>query len=82
MHGGGARRPRGLDDARDVEIALAYGGRPDEHRLVGAAHVGRVAVGLRVDGDGADAEATAGAEDAAGDLAAVGDQDFGEHGAS
>ncbi|MNU09124.1 hypothetical protein D3C72_2555160 [compost metagenome] len=38
-----------------------------------------VGVGFGVDGDGADAEGLAGADDAAGDLAAVGDEDLGEH---
>lgn len=33
-------------------------------------------VGLRVDGDGFDAELFAGADDAAGDLAAVGNEDL------
>ena len=41
----------------------------------------RVAVGLRVDGDGGDAELVERADDADRDLAAVGDQDLGEHAA-
>src|SRR5579864_6145456 len=40
----------------------------------------RVGVGLRIDRDGAQAEALGGARDAAGDLAAIGDQDGAEHG--
>jgi hypothetical protein len=41
--------------------------------------VGGIAIGLGVDGHGGDAGATAGAEDAAGDLPAVGDEDGPEH---
>ena len=39
-----------------------------------------VAVGLAVGDDGLDAERPAGAQDAQGDLAAVGDEDLAEHG--
>ena len=42
-------------------------------------HVQRVRVGLGVDGHGRDAELAAGADDAHGDLAAVGDEDLLEH---
>ena len=62
--------------ARNVEVALARGGRADADGLVGESHVQRFAVGLGVDGDGLDAELAAGADDAQGDLAAIGDQDF------
>jgi hypothetical protein len=47
---------------------------------VGLGDVRGVRVGVGVDGDGADAEAAAGGEDAAGDLAPVGDQNSGDHG--
>src|SRR5712671_5311211 len=39
----------------------------------------RIAIGVRVHRNSADAEAARGADHAAGDLAAVGDQDFFEH---
>ena len=55
------------------------GGRPDPDGGVGLAHVRRLGVGVAVDGDRADAEAPQGADDAAGDLAAVGDEDGVEH---
>ena len=45
-------------------------------RLVGHAHVQRAAVGLGEHGDGGDAQLAAGADHAARDLAAVGDQDL------
>src|SRR5262249_15418355 len=45
-------------------------------RLVGHEHVERLAVRLRVHGDGGDAELAAGPDDTHRDLAAVGDEDF------
>ena len=69
----------GADDRRDVQIAQRALGRTDADGLVGEAHVQAVAVGLRVDGDGPDAQVLAGADDAEGDLAAVGDQNLLEH---
>ena len=62
-----------------VEIGLPGRGGADQHRLVGLAHVQGVGVGLGIDGDGAQAHAAGGAEHAAGDLAAIGDQDGFEH---
>ena len=50
------------------------------HRLVGEPRVQRAAIGLGVDGDRAQAEPPRGADDAAGDFAAVGNQDALEHG--
>ena len=47
--------------------------------LFGGEDVLGVAVGFGVDRDGADAEAAQRADDAAGDDAAIGDEDFGEH---
>ena len=41
--------------------------------------VARVAIGVGIDGDRADAQPPRGRDDPAGDLAAVGDQDLGEH---
>ena len=70
----------GLDDLLDVQIALGRDRGADQERLVGLAHVGRVAVDLRVDGDRADPHLLQGAGDADRDLAAVGYQDLLEHG--
>ena len=66
----------GADHGGNVEVAAGALGRADADGLVGEAHVQAVAVGLRVDGDRADAQFLAGADDAQGDLAAVGDQDL------
>ncbi len=75
---GGGRQ---IDQRVRVEIAqnriLA-----DVISLVGLLHMERVAVGVGVDGDRLDAELGAGAHDADGDLAPVGDQYFLEHGSA
>ena len=65
---------RRRDDALDVEIAVTRPRRPEQHRLVGERDMHRLAVGLGIDGDGAQPHGARRADDAAGDLAAVGDQ--------
>jgi hypothetical protein len=65
-----------VEQLLDDEIALAGRRRADVVRLVGEAHVGRVAVGVGVDGHGGDAQFARRAQDAHGDLAAVGNQQF------
>ena len=79
MNGLGAALAGGRQDALPVEIALPRGGGADEHGLVGIGDVGPAGVSLGVDGDGSDPEGAAGADDAAGDLAAIGDEDALEH---
>ena len=81
MDGLGAGALDRVEQPLDHEIALARRARAEQERLIGALDVRRVAVELRVDGDGRDPELLAGADDADRDLAAVGDQDLGEHGA-
>ena len=76
----GAGALRCLEHPLDDEIALGRGGRPDEVRLVGHAGVERVAVGFRVDGDGADAQLPERAEDPHGDLAPICDEHTRERG--
>ncbi len=51
-----ARGAGGLEQPVDVEIALGGHRRPDEVRFVCLGHVRRVAVGLRVHGDGLHAQ--------------------------
>jgi len=53
--------------------------RADADSFVGKADMEGIAVGLTVDGDGADPEFLAGANHAEGDFSAVGDEDFLEH---
>mmetsp|Transcript_482 Transcript_482/g.1018 ORF Transcript_482/g.1018 Transcript_482/m.1018 type:complete len:696 (+) Transcript_482:336-2423(+) len=76
-------RPRLLDrptDLVDVEVALGRGRRPDADGLVGEGDVRGFDVGGGVDGHGGDAVGAGRAEDAAGDFAAVGDEDFAKGG--
>ena len=80
VNGGAAGLPRRVDDLLLAEVGLVRAGGPDRDRLVRRQHVLGARVGLRVDGHGADPQAPAGADDPDGDLAAVGYQDFVEHG--
>ena len=82
VHGLGAGVAAGLDDRLDLQVALGRGGGADPHGDVGFAHVPGAGVGVGVDGDRADAQGAQGADDAAGDLAAVGDEDGAEEWAS
>ena len=72
----GAGPARGVDDGVDAQVALRGRARADVDRLVGFAHVPRVAIAVGVDGDRRQAHLAARADDPDGDLAAVGDQDF------
>ena len=73
------RRPGGGQHGLDVEVALPRRGGPDAHRLVGLPDMGRACIGIGEDGHGSDAHPAQGADDPAGDGAAVGDQDLVEH---
>ena len=75
----GARIDRRRDDAVVAQIAFADRCGADMDCLVGHLDMQRAGIGVGIDGDGGDAHAPRGADDAAGDLAAVGDEDFGEH---
>jgi hypothetical protein len=59
---------------RLVPVRLGRVGRSDQDRLVRLGHERQTGVGLRVDGDGAHTQLPGGADDAAGDLPAVGDE--------
>ena len=61
------------------EIALRGRRRADMHRLVGHLDMHGLAIGVGIDRDGRDAHLPRRLDDAAGDLAAIGDQDFLEH---
>ncbi len=65
-----------LEDLLATKIALGARRRPDRIRLVGEPHVQRVAVGVTVDGDRAEAHLAERADHSHGDLTAVGDQDL------
>ncbi len=74
-----SRDLRGVEDGRLVQVALPRGGWADAQGLVRLRHIRRCSIGLGIHGDGAQAQAAAGALDAQGDLAAIGDQDGVEH---
>ena len=80
MHGLGAGLFRHLDHALDVEIAVARPRRAEQDGLIRHRDVHGIGVGGRMDCDGGDAELLAGALHPKRDFAAVGDQDFVEHG--
>ena len=73
MDGRGLRPAGGGKDRRAVQVSVRLA-EPD--RLASELHVRRPAVGVGVDGHGRKAHLAKGAEDAAGDLAPVGDQDL------
>ena len=75
--GSGARR--GVEYARDVEVALPRRGRPQPHRFVRLEHMPRADVGVAVHGDGLDAQPPQGPDHPHRDLAAVGNQHRLEH---
>jgi hypothetical protein len=77
---GGSPRPLGdLDDPVYLEIALTSRRRTDEMRLVRHLHEKCLRIGLRIDRDRAHPQPLGSTDDAAGDLAAVGNQDALEH---
>src|SRR3990170_2887216 len=69
----------GGDEARDLEIGQARGGRADANVVVGEPHVEALAVRLAVDRHGLDPELPARPDHPQGDFPAVRDQDLLEH---
>ena len=67
------------DHRRNVEIAARALCGTNANGFIGESHVQAVAIGLRVNGHGFDAKILAGANDANGDFASIGDQNFLEH---
>ena len=78
MHGLGARRLRRSDQGVDREIGLRRRRGADAHGVVGEADMQRIGVSVAIDRYGAKAFGARGANDAAGDLAAIGDEHGGE----
>ncbi len=76
----GAGRLRRCDDLVDAQVAVACGPGTDLHGLVGHGGERRTSVGLGDDGNRLHPEAAGGLDDANGDFAAIGDQDFLQHG--
>src|ERR1019366_7360484 len=69
----------GADHRGNVEITLRQLRRANANRLIGKAHMQRIAIRFTVDCDGPDAEFLACANDAQRDLAAIRYQNFLEH---
>ena len=82
MDGLGTGFPGGVEDCVYAQVTLARRRRADQHRFVGEPDMARARVGFGIDGHRSDAQAAGGLDDPTGDLAAVRDQDFAEHGAS
>ena len=80
MHRVGAGDLAGREQRGHVEIAVLRRRRADADALVGEAHMHGVGVGGGMHRDGGDAQFLARAQDAQGDLAAIGYQDLVEHG--
>ena len=70
------------NDLFGQQITLAAGRGADVDRLVGKLYMARVLVRIRIHSHGFDAHLAGGSDDAAGDFATVGDQNFCEHGGS
>jgi hypothetical protein len=77
---GPGRLRRGKDLLR-YQITLPGGRRTDQHRLIRLPHEGQPCIRLRIDRHGPDMHAPAGADDATGDLAPVGDEKRCDHSA-
>src|SRR4249919_2620790 len=73
------RPERSVDDRVNVEVAFACWSWPDAHCRVGAPDMQRLGVRIRIHGNGSDAQSPCGPDDAAGDLAAIGDENRIEH---
>jgi hypothetical protein len=69
-----------FDDLVGHQVRLTRGRRADQHRLVGELDMHRIAIGFGIHRDGRDAHLLRGLDDAAGDLAAVCNEDLLEHG--
>ena len=79
MHGFCARLAAGLDDLVDQQIAFSGGRRSDQDGFIGHFDMERITVRFGIDRDGLHPHAAGGLDDAAGDLAAICDQDSLEH---
>src|SRR5262249_2778176 len=79
MHRLGPGRPAGFDDLVDLKVALCGGGGGDGGGVLPHLHVHSGPGGVGIDRDGRNLHAASGLDDAARDLAAVGDQNALEH---
>jgi hypothetical protein len=72
----GAGGPRRFEYTLAGEIRVAARSRPYAHRFLGLDDMGCARIGVGVDGDAREPHGAHAAQDAACDLAAVGDQNF------
>ena len=79
MYGVGAGLACRVEDRIDIEIGLRRFRRPDPHGLVGQPDMQCLRIRIRVDGHGCDPHAPRRPHDAAGDLAAIGDEELADH---
>ena len=79
MHRLGASGLASGNDFVSHQVRLARRGRPEQHGLIGQPHMAGFLVGLGINSDGGNAHLAGGGDHAAGDFAAVGNQDFLEH---
>ena len=79
VHRIGARVPYGLEYPVYPQVAFRGGGLADAHGFVRHAHMQGPGIGIRVHGDGGNAHLSGRLDDAAGNLAAIGDEYFVEH---
>jgi len=83
MDGIRARAFGDIDDFCRVQIAFPRRGRADRKGFIGHFHMQRTGIGIGINRHGGDPHVAAGMNNAAGDFAAVGDQDFlNRHGSS
>jgi hypothetical protein len=80
VHGIRCAPARSVEQRIDAQVALGGRWLADAHRLVGQGDMRRQGIGGAVDGHGAVAQGARRADHAAGDFAAVGDEDLVEHG--
>ena len=80
MNGRGAGPQRRRDDAVPAQVAVPRRRRTNLHRFVGEGDMPGRRIRFRMDGYRGDAQTPRGLDHAAGDLAAVGNQDLREHG--
>ena len=75
-----ARGPRGFNDALPLQVAVARRVAAHVYGFIASLHVARVGVGIGINSHGAHTHAARSGGHAAGDFAAVGNQNFFEHG--
>ena len=79
MDGIGSRASSDVEDKIAAQIRFDGGRGPQAVRLIGLDHVRGGAIRVGIDSNGGNAQLAAGAQDAKGDFATVGDEDFAKH---